>query len=252
LIGRAFGPSPNNKTASMIEPKPKSKRATKFQNSQSEARSKRVDLSPMTDNQGKYLAALDGPVPLVVAVGYAGTGKTYMAAVKAANLYLDKQIDKIILTRPNVAAGRDLGFLPGTVEEKFTPWLAPILETLTEVLGKGVVESAVKSGNIEYAPLTYMRGRSLQNAFVIMDEAQNLSTAEMVLFTTRIGDNCKVVINGDVLQKDIKERSGLSMLLDIARRYEIDLSLVEFEEGDIVRSALCRQFVIAYMKEGLL
>lgn len=236
----------------MTEQKPKSKRATRFSNSKSEAMSKRVDLTPMNDNQGRYLTALRGPTPIVVATGAAGVGKTYMATVEAANLYLEKKIDKIILTRPNVAAGRDLGYLPGTVEEKYTPWLTPILETLTEVLGKGVVETAVKNGNVEFAPLTYMRGRSLQNAFVICDESQNLTTPEMVLLTTRIGDNTKVVINGDVLQKDIKDKSGLSMLIEVAKKHDIDLDLIEFGFDDIVRSSLCKAFVVAYMKEKLL
>ena len=232
--------------------KPKSKRATRFSNSQSEAKNKIVTLNPLNDNQGQYLAALRGPTPIVAVTGPAGTGKTYMATVEAANLYLQKQIDKIILTRPNVAAGRDLGFLPGTIEEKYTPWLTPILETLTEVLGKGVVDTAVKNGNVEFAPLTYMRGRSLQNAFIICDESQNLTIPEMVLLTTRIGENTKTVICGDIMQRDIKDKSGLSMLIDVTKKYKIGLELVEFGEDDIVRSSLCKQFIISYMREGLL
>jgi phosphate starvation-inducible PhoH-like protein len=235
-----------------MEQKPKSKRATRFSNSKTEAMSKRVDLTPMNDNQALYLASLKGPTPITVVVGPAGTGKTYMATVEAANRYLDKESTKIILTRPNVAAGKDLGYLPGTINEKYEPWLVPILETLTEVMGKGMVETAVKNGNVEFAPLTYMRGRSLQNAFVICDESQNLTIPEMVLLTTRIGDNTKVVINGDVMQKDIKDKSGLSMLIDIAKKYEIDLDLIEFGFDDIVRSKLCKDFVVAYMKEKLL
>jgi phosphate starvation-inducible PhoH-like protein len=213
---------------------------------------KTVELLPLNASQEAYLEALRGPSSIVVVVGPAGTGKTYMATVEAANLYLERKIDKIILTRPNVAAGKDLGHLPGTLEEKFTPWLTPILETLTEGLTKGVVEAAVKAGEVEYAPLTYMRGRSLQNAFVIVDEAQNLTIPEMVLLTTRIGDNTKMIINGDVLQKDIKEKSGLKMLIEVSQKYDIDLDLIEFGFEDIVRSKLCKQFVKAYMQEGLL
>ena len=235
-----------------MEQKPKSKRATRFANATTEAKGKLVNLSPMNPRQEAYLKALRGETPIVVAVGCAGVGKTYMAAVEAGNLYLTKAIDKIILTRPNVAAGRDLGHLPGTMEEKYAPWLIPLLETLTEVLGKGVVDTAVKNGNIEFAPMTYMRGRSLQNAFVICDEAQNLTVAEMVLLTTRIGDNTKMVINGDILQKDIKDKSGLSMLLDITKKYGIGIDTVEFTFDDIVRSGLCKEFVMAYMKEGLM
>jgi phosphate starvation-inducible PhoH-like protein len=213
---------------------------------------KTVSLVPLNASQEAYLEALRGPSSIVVVTGPAGTGKTYMATVEAANLYVERKIDKIILTRPNVAAGKDLGHLPGTLEEKFAPWLTPILETLTEGLTKGVVEAAVKAGEVEYAPLTYMRGRSLQNAFVIVDEAQNLTIPEMVLLTTRIGDNTKMIINGDVLQKDIKEKSGLKMLIEVSKKYEIDLDLIEFGFDDIVRSKLCKQFVKAYMQEGLL
>ena len=234
-----------------MDPKPKSKRATKYSNAVPEARSKAVKLEAKTDKQGGYLAALRGP-DVVVAVGYSGTGKSYMAAVHAANLYLDKQIDKIILTRPNVAVGKDLGYMPGTLEEKFTPWVMPILDNLIEVMGKGVVETAIKNGNIEFAPLAYMRGRSFQNAFIILDEASNTTVPEMVMFLTRIGDNTKVVINGDILQQDIKGTSGLQVLLDISRKYDIDLSLIEFGVDDIVRSPICKQFVIAFTKEGLM
>jgi len=234
-----------------MDPKPKSKRATKYSNAVPEARSKAVKLEAKTDKQGEYLAALRGP-DVVVAVGYSGTGKSYMAAVHAANLYLDKQIDKIILTRPNVAVGKDLGYMPGTLEEKFTPWVMPILDNLIEVMGKGVVETAIKNGNIEFAPLAYMRGRSFQNAFIILDEASNTTVPEMVMFLTRIGDNTKVVINGDILQQDIKGTSGLQVLLDISRKYDIDLSLIEFGVDDIVRSPICKQFVIAFTKEGLM
>ena len=236
----------------MTEQKPKSKRATRYKNASAEAQSRLIDLRPLNDNQGHYLTSLRGPTPIVVVVGPAGTGKTYMATVEAANLMLENKIDKIILTRPNVPVGRGLGYLKGDMEEKFAPWLAPILETLNEVLGKGVVETAVKNGNIQYAPMEYMRGRSLQNAFVICDESQNLTIPEMVLLTTRIGDNTKVVINGDVLQKDIKDKSGLSILIEVAKKHDIDLVLVEFGFDDIVRSSLCKQFVVAYMKEKLL
>ena len=234
-----------------MDPKPKSKRATKYSNAVPEAKSKSVVLEAKTDKQGEYLAALRGP-DVVVAVGYSGTGKSYMAAVHAANLYLDKQIDKIILTRPNVAVGKDLGFLPGELNDKFTPWVMPILDTLIEVMGKGVVETAIKNGNIEFAPLAYMRGRSFQNAFIILDEASNTTPAEMILFMTRIGDNTKVVINGDILQQDIKGTSGLQLVLDISRKYDIDVALIEFGIEDIVRSPICKQWVVAFTREGMM
>ena len=234
-----------------MDPKPKSKRATKYSNAVPEAKSKSVVLEAKTEKQGEYLAAIRGP-DVVVAVGYSGTGKSYMAAVHAANLYLDKQIDKIILTRPNVAVGKDLGFLPGELNDKFTPWVMPILDTLIEVMGKGVVETAIKNGNIEFAPLAYMRGRSFQNAFIILDEASNTTPAEMIMFLTRIGDNTKVVINGDILQQDIKGASGLQLVLDISRKYDIDVALIEFGIEDIVRSPICKAWVVAFTREGMM
>jgi phosphate starvation-inducible PhoH-like protein len=234
-----------------MEQKPKSKRATRFSNSKTEADSKVVPLEAKTENQRRYLAALKGP-NVVVAVGYSGSGKSYMAAVHAANLYLTKQIDKIILTRPNVSVGKDLGFLPGDLSEKFHPWVLPIIDTLQEVMGKGVVETALKNGNIEYAPLAYMRGRSFQNAFIILDEASNTTPTEMIMFLTRIGDNTKVVVNGDVLQQDIKGTSGLQLLLSISKKYDIELDLIEFGVEDIVRSPICKSFVVAFTKEGLM
>lgn len=234
-----------------MDPKPKSKRASKFSGATAEAKSKQVVLEAKTEKQKEYLAALRGP-DVVVAVGYSGTGKSYMAAVHAANQYLNKEIDKIILTRPNVAVGKDLGYLPGELADKFTPWVMPILDTLIEVMGKGVVETAIKNGNIEFAPLAYMRGRSFQNAFIILDEASNTTAQEIVLFMTRIGDNTKVVINGDILQQDIKGTSGLQVVLDISRKYDIDVALIEFGIEDIVRSPICKAWVVAFTKEGMM
>ena len=227
------------------------KRQSKYKNAEGEAKSKLVELVPKTPKQAEYLAALRGP-DLVIATGCSGTGKTYMASVEAANQYLNREIDRIVLTRPNVPVGRGLGYLKGDLEEKFTPWLMPVLETFNQVMGKGVVETAVKNGNIEYAPLEYMRGRSFQDSFIILDEASNTTPAEMTMFLTRIGENTKVVINGDILQQDIKGESGLSMLLNLCKKYKISARLIEFDVEDIVRSHICKEFVIALTKEGLL
>ena len=227
------------------------KRQSRYKNGESEAKSKLVELVPKTENQAKYLAALRGP-DLVVATGFSGSGKTYMASVEAANQYLCKEIDRIILTRPNVPVGRGLGYLKGDMEEKFTPWLMPVLETFNEVMGKGMVETAVKNGNIEYAPLEYIRGRSFQDAFIILDEASNTTPQEMIAFLTRIGERTKVVISGDVLQQDIKGESGLKMLLNLIKKHNITSQVIEFGVEDIVRSSLCKEFVVAFTKEGLL
>lgn len=181
------------------------------------------------------------------------TGKTFLAASYAANMYAAREIDKIIITRPNISVGKDLGYFPGTLEEKIAPWVAPVLDVLTEQLGKGVVDTAIKSGNIEMAPLSTMRGRSFKNSFVLMDEAQNLTIPEMKMFLTRVGQNCKVVINGDIRQSDIKDNSGsgLAKIIHLVKKYNMDIPIVEFGIEDIVRSDICKQWIIAFEEEGL-
>ena len=233
-----------------MDPKPKSKRATRYKNADVEAKAKKVQLSPMNDNQALYINAINTHDQVVV-MGPSGTGKTFVAATVFANMYADKEIDKIVITRPNVSVGKDLGYLPGTLEEKFTPWATPVLEVLQQQLGKGVVETAIKNGNIEMAPLSTMRGRSFKNAAIILDEAQNLTIAEVKMFLTRIGENCKVVLNGDIYQSDIKEQSGLSKIIHLAKKYNIDAVVVEFQLSDIVRSDICRQWLVAFMEEGI-
>lgn len=221
------------------------KRATKYKKSTEEGSAKLIDLQPMNDNQAKYIEALQTHSQVIVC-GHSGTGKTYIAATHAANMYSAKEIDKIVITRPNIAVGRDLGYFPGTLEEKFAPWAAPVLDVLTDHLGRGVVESAIKSRNIEMAPLTTMRGRSFHDTFIILDEAQNTSPAEIKMFLTRMGKNCTVVINGDVRQSDISGQSGLSKIIDLARRHTLDVPIIEFGIEDIVRSDICRDWIIAF------
>jgi phosphate starvation-inducible PhoH-like protein len=183
--------------------------------------------------------------------GYSGTGKTFLASTVAANMYANRQIDKIILTRPNVSVGKDLGYFPGDINEKFAPWATPVLEVLTERLGKGVVETGIKNGNIELAPMSVMRGRSFKNAFVILDEAQNTTVAEIKMFLTRIGEGCRVVINGDIKQSDLKEASGLSKIIHIAKKYKMEIPIIEFTKDDIVRSEICKNWIIGFENEGL-
>jgi phosphate starvation-inducible PhoH-like protein len=166
-------------------------------------------------------------------------------------MYASKEISKIILTRPNISVGKDLGFFPGTLEEKFAPWAAPVLDVLNEQLGKGVVETGIKNGNIEMAPLSTMRGRSFKDSFIILDEAQNTTVAEIKMFLTRIGRDCKVVINGDIKQSDISGQSGLAKIIHLAKKHSMSVPVIEFGVEDIVRSDICKQWIIAFEGEGL-
>jgi phosphate starvation-inducible PhoH-like protein len=228
-------------------PPKKSRRKTAYKNADNKPL---AELLPKTPKQKEYLDALETAEQIIV-LGPAGTGKTYMAATFASNLYTVKAIDKIIITRPNVAAGKSIGYFPGTLEEKMMPWVMPVLEVLHWNLGKGAVETGIKNGNIEIAPFETMRGRSFQDAFVILDEAQNVTPHEMKMFLTRIGENCKVVLNGDIMQSDLGETSGLSKAIHLAKKHMIPVPVVEFTADDIVRSVLCKQWIMAFMKEGL-
>ncbi len=233
----------------MLE-KPKGKRQSRYKKADEEAVGRLINLQPLNDNQGLYLKALNGSDQVIVC-GYSGTGKTYIAATYAANMYAKREIDKIILTRPNVSVGKDLGYFPGTLEEKFAPWAAPVLDVLNEQLGKGVVETAIKNGNIEMAPLSTMRGRSFKNAFIILDEAQNTTISEIKMFLTRIGKDCTVVINGDIKQSDIGGKSGLAAIIYLAKKHNLPVPVIEFGVDDIVRSDICKQWIVAFEEESL-
>jgi len=232
----------------MIE-SPKSKRVSKYKGAEAEATTKMVPLRALNDRQKDYIRSLIDNDQVIVC-GFSGTGKTYIAATYAANMYIQKGIDKIILTRPNISVGKDLGYFPGTLEEKFQPWALPILDILVEQLGKGVVETGIKAGNIEMAPLSTMRGRSFKNAFIILDEAQNTTPQEMKMFLTRIGQNCKVVINGDIKQSDIMSESGLATILRLVKRNKMPVPVIEFGVEDIVRSDICKQWIVAFEQGG--
>lgn len=200
--------------------------------------------TPKSDKQKDLLKALNGST-LIVIKGPAGVGKTYLPVFYAAKMLLEGRIDRIILTRPNIATGKSLGFFPGSLEEKMEPWTAPILEILKEALGKGVLESQIKNGNIVVCPFETIRGHTFKNSFVILDEAQNTTHHEMKAFVTRIGENSKVVINGDVTQSDIKDKvsCGLSHLVYLCKnsdRLRNYTRVIEFGYEDIVRSELCK------------
>ena len=207
-----------------------------------------VQLIAMNENQADYLDALENKSQIVV-IGSSGTGKTYMAATYAAQMFVAGEVDKIILTRPNVSVGRDLGYFPGTLLEKITPWAQPVLEVLYKHLGKEEVHNKLKEGFIEIAPMSTMRGRSFEKSFIILDEAQNTTPAEIKMFLTRVGEDCKVVINGDINQNDLRgANSGLSQVVHMIDKYQMDIPVIEFSVDDIIRSKVCKEWIIAFSK----
>lgn len=234
----------------MDEGKPKGKRVSRYKNAPEEAAVRTVKLVAMNDTQQRYISALQTHNQIIV-TGFSGTGKTFIAATHAANLYANHRIDRIIITRPNIAVGKDLGYLPGTLEEKYTPWIMPVLDVLEQQLGKNVVETGMKNGNIQMVPLSVMRGRSFNKSFIIVDEAQNLTIHEMKMLLTRVGKECTIVINGDIKQSDINQQSGLSKILHLAKKYNMDIPTIEFGVDDIVRSDICKQWIIAFEEEKL-
>jgi phosphate starvation-inducible PhoH-like protein len=202
-------------------------------------------IKALNATQATYLDALRC-CPQVIVLGPAGTGKTWMAATHAADLLRNRQIDKIILTRPNVPCGHSLGYFPGTLEAKFAPWAAPVIEAIKERIGVAACEIALKHGDIELVPFEVMRGRSWKNAFVLLDEAQNTTPAEIKTFLTRIGNGCTVVVNGDVSQCDLDRTSGLSTVIHLIKSQMLSVPVIEFGQDDIVRSGICAMWVKAF------
>lgn len=228
------------------KPKPRTRRVrTKHDEDKS-----RIVLVPRNKNQEEYIKALDTSEQVIV-FGPAGTGKTYVVSTYAANAYHMKDIHKIVITRPHVAVGKEIGFLPGTLEEKSAPWALPVLDVLERHLGKGVVETALKNGNIEVAPLALMRGRSFEDTFVICDEAQNITLPELKMLVTRIGEGSKLVLNGDIQQSDLKETDGLTKIVHLTKKHMLPIPIVEFTVADIVRSDICRLWIETFIKEGV-
>lgn len=228
------------------KPKPKTRRSpTKHDVNKSS-----FELLPKTENQRLYIEALN-ECNQVVVMGPAGTGKTYVVATYAASEYNLKNIDKIVITRPHVAVGKDIGFLPGTLEEKCAPWALPVIDVLEKHLGKGVVETGLKNGNIETVPLALIRGRSFDNTLIIIDEAQNLTVDELKALVTRVGEGSKLVINGDVQQSDLKQGDGLTKLVHLVKKYTMPIPVIEFGVDDIIRSDVTALWVKTFMAEGI-
>jgi phosphate starvation-inducible PhoH-like protein len=233
-----------------IEPPQKPTRSRRKTNYKNATAKQTSGLVPRTDKQNFFLSALKTNSQVLV-LGPAGTGKTYVTATYAADLYTLKEIDKIVITRPHVAVGKDIGFLPGTLEEKTYPWALPVLDVLEKHWGKGMLETAIKNGNVEMAPLALMRGRSFENSFIIVDEAQNITVHELKMLLTRVGEGSTIVLNGDVQQSDLNGTHGLTKIIHLAKKHMLPVPVVEFGVDDIVRSDICAQWVKVFMKEGL-
>jgi phosphate starvation-inducible protein PhoH and related proteins len=205
-------------------------------------------IRPKTLNQKRYVDAIDANT-IVFAIGPAGTGKTYLAMAKAVNALQSKKVSRIILTRPAVEAGERLGFLPGTLSEKIDPYLRPLYDALYDMMDPELIPKLMSAGVIEVAPLAYMRGRSLNDAFIILDEAQNTTAEQMKMFLTRLGFGSKVVVTGDVTQVDLPggARSGLRTVVDILDNID-DIHFAELTSADVVRHRLVAEIVDAYAR----
>ncbi|MCW8957189.1 MAG: PhoH family protein [Gammaproteobacteria bacterium] len=201
-------------------------------------------LKAKNKSQASYISAIKAH-KLTFGTGPAGTGKSYCAGALAAEELENRRIEKIIISRPAVEAGENMGFLPGDLQEKFDPYFDAFRDCLIERLGKGVVECALKNGRIVVSPLAYLRGKTFNDAFVVLDEAQNCTRSQLKMFLTRIGENCRVVVNGDIRQSDIGNGSGLQDAID--RLGSLDSVYVhEFTHEDIVRSGLVRDIIERY------
>jgi phosphate starvation-inducible PhoH-like protein len=205
-------------------------------------------LAPKTINQRRYLEAIERN-DLVFGIGPAGTGKTYLAVAMGISALLSKKVARIILTRPAVEAGERLGFLPGTLQEKVDPYLRPLYDALYDMLDSEKVEKLLERNTIEVAPIAFMRGRTLNDSFIILDEAQNSTPEQMKMVITRQGFNSKMVVNGDVTQIDLPggKRSGLLDAVDVLKGVE-GISFIWFDERDVVRHSLVQRIVRAYEK----
>ncbi|MGH9558377.1 MAG: PhoH family protein, partial [Bryobacteraceae bacterium] len=203
-------------------------------------------VAPKTMMQRRYLEAIERQ-DLVFGVGPAGTGKTYLAVAMAVSALMAKRVSRIVLTRPAVEAGERLGFLPGTLQEKVDPYLRPLYDALYDMLEAEKIEKLLERNAIEVAPIAFMRGRTLNDSFIIMDEAQNSTPEQMKMILTRQGFNSKMVVTGDTTQIDLPNglRSGLIEVIDVLRGIE-GISFVQFDDRDVVRHSLVQKIVRAY------
>jgi phosphate starvation-inducible PhoH-like protein len=206
-------------------------------------------VKPKTLGQKKYVEAIQNNT-ITLGVGPAGTGKTYLAVAMAVASFRAKEVNRIILTRPAVEAGEKLGFLPGDLQQKVDPYLRPLYDALFDMLGAENFTRQQEKGAIEVAPLAYMRGRTLDESFIILDEAQNTSIEQMKMFLTRLGQNSKIIVTGDITQIDLPDGkpSGLVNAVKVLRGVE-DIAIIKFSERDVVRHRLVQAIIKAYEKE---
>ncbi len=204
-----------------------------------------------SEKQSEYIKALKEN-DIVMTLGPAGTGKSFLAVSVAITLLMEKKIDRVILSRPAVEAGEKLGFLPGDMKEKVDPYLRPLYDALYELFGVEKIDKKIESGEIEIAPLAFMRGRTLKNCFAILDEAQNATETQIKMFLTRIGENSKLVVNGDPSQVDLinKRDSGLIKSKKILKDLD-EIKIVEFDHHDVVRHPLVSKIIKAYQKKSI-
>lgn len=219
-----------------------------FSSQENSIRTRNAIISPRSINQARYVKALR-ETNMTFGLGPAGTGKTFLAVAMAVSHLLEGKVEKIILTRPAVEAGEKLGFLPGDIREKVDPYLRPLYDALGHMISIEQTERRLENGDIEVAPLAFMRGRTLSNAFVILDEAQNTSPMQMKMFLTRFGENCRMVVCGDPSQVDLPEgtTSGLFHAMEILKDID-DISFIRFNADDVVRHPLVGEIVRAYDK----
>lgn len=212
--------------------------------------SKGKPIKPKTLGQRRYVEAIQKNT-VTIGVGPAGTGKTYLAVALAVNAFRAKQVNRIILTRPAVEAGEKLGFLPGDLQQKVDPYLRPLYDALYDMLGAENFQKCQERGDIEVAPLAYMRGRTLDDSFIILDEAQNTTQEQMKMFLTRLGFNSKAVVTGDITQIDLPsdKKSGLKQAVKILKGID-DIAIAQLSGKDVVRHRLVQEIIKAYERNG--
>ena len=210
----------------------------------------RKSVIARSEKQSDYIKALKEN-EIVMSLGPAGTGKSFLAVSVGVTLLMEKKIDRVILSRPAVEAGEKLGFLPGDMKEKVDPYLRPLYDALYELFGADKIDKKIESGEIEIAPLAFMRGRTLKNCFAILDEAQNATETQIKMFLTRIGENSKLVVNGDPSQIDLlnKSHSGLIKSREILKDLK-EIKIIEFDHNDVVRHPLVSKIIRAYQKKS--